>query len=140
MSSRVIPEAQVGSKFHKKLLPGPSGTSPQVFGCRVRVFLHIDDPLAARVQQQLAAGHAWAGRHVGCVDGIHVSALEQCILLSMDCLAAIEVRATWRLGPFTSMAMDRYVVSLHRHEVSVLMMTSDLIAVRKPSRDAVVPC
>lgn len=62
------------------------------------VLLHIDDPLAARVQQQLAAGHAWAGRHVGRVDGIHVSALEQGVLLGVDRLTAIEVRATWRLS------------------------------------------
>ena len=64
----------------------------------MRVFLHIDDPLAARVQQQLTAGHAWAGRHVGCVDRVRVSALEQSVLLGMDRLAAIKVRAAWRLG------------------------------------------
>jgi hypothetical protein len=92
------------------------------------VLLHIDDPLAARVQQQLAAGHAWAGRHVGCVDGVHVAALEQGVLLGVDRLTAIEVRATWRLSPRASMGKpDR---------VPWVM----LVAVRKTGRDAVVPC
>lgn len=91
------------------------------------VLLHINDPLATRVQQQLAACHAWAGRHVGSVDGIHVTTLEQGILLSVDRLAAIEVRTAWGLGSRAGMRKPDRVPRVM------------LIAVRKTSRNAVVP-
>jgi hypothetical protein len=96
----------------------------------VRIFLHIDNPLAARVQQQLAAGHAWAGCHIGRVDGIHISALHQSILLGVDRLAGIEVRAAWRIPTRASMRVSATEMIGH----------INIITVRKPSRDAVVPC
>ena len=94
MIPRVIPEDQVGSNLHKKLLPGPSGACPELPSRRVRIFLHKDDPLAAGVEQQLDTGHARAGCHVARVDAVDVLALEHGVLLRVDRLTAIKVRAT----------------------------------------------
>lgn len=58
------------------------------------IFLHKDNSLATGVEQQLCAGHARAGRDIGGVNLVDVSALEQGVLLSVDRLAPIEVRST----------------------------------------------
>src|SRR3989304_3660974 len=91
-----------------EVLQSPPGTSPQVFSRRVRIFLHIDDSLAACVEQQFNASHTRTSCHVGCMDGIHVSTLKQSILLCVDCLTAIEIRTTWCLSPGTGMRMNQH--------------------------------
>lgn len=93
----------------------------------MRVLLHKDNSLTCGVEQQLDAGHARAGRHVRRVDGIDIPTLEHGVLLSVDRLTGIQALATWRVGSTASVWKS--------NRVEWVMV----VAVRKASRDAVVP-